>query len=93
MGGGLGSLVESKTLGKDLTDGDVLIDAATGGNVLEGALEGCLTGALGAACGILIANPVVAITIATLGSAAIDVTTQVASQWGTPTLYCRCIIV
>ena len=54
---------------------------ATGGNILEGAIEGCLTGALGAACGILISNPFVAVGLATLGGAAIDFTTQVTTQY------------
>jgi RHS repeat-associated protein len=55
--------------------------ATTGGNILESAIEGCLTGALGAACGILISNPVVAVGLATVGGAAIDFTTQVATQY------------
>lgn len=55
--------------------------ATTGGNILESAIEGCLTGALGAACGILISNPIVAVGLATVGGAAIDFTTQVTTQY------------
>ena len=55
--------------------------ASTGGNVWESAIEGCLTGALGAACGILILNPYVAVCVATAGGAAIDLATQVTSQY------------
>ena len=55
--------------------------ATTGGNILESAIEGCLTGALGAACGILISNPVVAVGVATVGGAAIDFATQVTTQY------------
>ena len=54
--------------------------ASTGGNILESAIEGCLTGALGAMCGILVANPVVAVGLATVGGAAIDFATQVTTQ-------------
>ena len=55
--------------------------ATTGGNILESAIEGCLTGALGAACGILISNPVVAVGLATAGGATIDFATQATTQY------------
>jgi hypothetical protein len=55
--------------------------ATTGGNILESAIEGCLTGALGAACGILVSNPIVAVGLAAIGGAAIDFTTQVTTQY------------
>jgi len=54
---------------------------ATGGNVLESAIEGCLTGALGASCGILIANPIVAVGLATIGGSAVDFATQATTQY------------
>ena len=55
--------------------------ATTGGNVLESMIEGCLTGALGATCGLLISNPIVAVSVATLGGTAIDLATQTAVQY------------
>ena len=53
----------------------------TGGNVIESAVEGALTGAIGAACGLLIANPFVAVGVAVAGGAAVDFTTQAATQY------------
>jgi len=54
---------------------------ATGGNVIESIIEGCLIGALGSACGMLIANPVVAFGVAAAGGAVIDFSTQATTQF------------
>ena len=55
--------------------------AATGGNVLEGAIEGCLTGALGATCSLLWPSPCLAVTVAGLGGCLIDFATQISTQY------------
>ena len=55
--------------------------ATTGGNILESAIEGCVTGAIGAACGILIANPITAVAVAAIGGAATDFVTQGVTQY------------
>ena len=55
--------------------------AATGDNVFEGFIEGVFNGALGAACGILIPNPWVAIGAATFGGMVIDFATQATTQF------------
>ena len=55
--------------------------ATTGGNVLESAIEGVLTGAVGAACGLLISNPVVAISCAAIGGMAVDYAPQATTQY------------